>query len=347
MNAGQNSGSYEQYVGVDIGAEYSSVAVLRPGRETGAAAFSIEQTPHDLLVLQRRLLSAGCAAERTLVVMEATGNYWIRLATSLHQAGFAVSVINPSQAHHFAQALLQRAKTDAIDAQTLAELAVRLQPPLWNPAPEVYEELQQRLTERDSLLNIRQQLRNQRHALHQRTPVVAVVEERLLKLLETVQAQIDTIEREIDAILRHEPIWATSAHLLLSIKGVGPITAAWLLAATHNFTDCHSPEQLAAYAGLAPYPHQSGKSIRRREAIGHTGHARLRRSLYMATLSASRYNPAIKTFYDRLRQNGKPMKVARCAAARKLIHIAWAVVTKHTPFDPAYQQNRQILAQTP
>jgi transposase len=126
--------------------------------------------------------------------------------------------------------------------------------------------------------------------------------------------------------------------LLLSIKGVGAITAAWLLVATHNFTDCHAPEQLAAYAGLAPFPHQSGKSIRRREVIGHAGHAPLRRSLYMASLSASRYNSAIKAFYDRLRQNGKPIKVARCAAARKLIHIAWAVVTKQTPFDPASYQ---------
>ena len=125
---------------------------------------------------------------------------------------------------------------------------------------------------------------------------------------------------------------------------MGAITAAWLLVATHNFTDCQSPEQVAAYAGLVPYKRESG-TVRHRGRIGHTGHARLRRALYMATLSATRHNPAIKTFYDRLRAKGKPMKVARCAAARKLIHMAWAVVTKQTPYDPHHQQTRQIQLQ--
>ncbi len=108
MNARQDAGLYEQYVGVDIGSESSSVAVLYSSQTKGAEAFNIEPTPHDLQALQHRLLSTGCAAERTRVGMEATGNYWIRLAASLHQAGFAVSVINPAQAHHVAQALLQR-----------------------------------------------------------------------------------------------------------------------------------------------------------------------------------------------------------------------------------------------
>ncbi len=95
-----------------------------------------------------------------------------------------------------------------------------------------------------------------------------------------------------------------------------------------------------------PDPHQSGTSIHRRELIGHAGQARLRRTLYMAALSASRYNPAIQGFYDRLRAKGKPMKVARCAAARKLLHIAWAVVTKQTPFDPAHELHRLLALPT-
>jgi transposase len=136
------------------------------------------------------------------------------------------------------------------------------------------------------------------------------------------------------------------AQLLQSIKGIGAISAAWLLVATHNFTDCQTPKQVAAYAGVVPYKHESGTSIRRREQIGHAGHARLRRALYMATLSATRHNPAIKTFYDRLRAKGKPMKVARCAAARKLIHMAWAVVINQTPYDPDYESHRQIQPPT-
>ena len=87
-------------------------------------------------------------------------------------------------------------------------------------------------------------------------------------------------------------------------------------------------------------PRESGRSIRGRRAIGHDGNARLRTALYMATLSAARYNPAIRTFYQRLRAAGKPKKVARCAAARKLLHQAWALGSKLQRFDPGYQQQQ-------
>jgi transposase len=279
------------------------------------------------------------------VVLEATGTYWMRLANRLYQAGFAVSVINPVQAYHYARAWLQRAKTDELDAHLLASLAYQMQPDLWTPDPEVYEQLEQRLEERESLLHIRQQLRNQLHALRHRPTIIASVEARKHELLAAVQAQIDTIEHEIKTLMRQEHAWSITAQLLQDIQGIGMVTAAWLLVATHNFTTCSSPEQLVAYAGLAPYPRESGTSVRHRGQIGHAGHARLRHALYMATLSATRHNPAVKTFYDRLRAKGKPMKVARCAAARKLIHIAWAVAVKQTPYDPHYQSNRQIISQ--
>ena len=129
---------------------------------------------------------------------------------------------------------------------------------------------------------------------------------------------------------------AEAAARLQTITGVGLITTAWLLAATLNFTLCPTPEAATAYAGLAPHAHQSGTSVHKRPSIGHTGHARLRTVLYLASLSAAQHNPAIKPFYDRLRAAGKSPKVARCAAARKLLHIAWAVATKGQPFDPSY-----------
>src|SRR5438034_7728060 len=107
--------------------------------------------------------------------MEATGTYWMALATPLVQAGFAVAVINPAQAHAFAKALLKRAKTDVIDAQTLTQLAALLQPAPWTPPPAVYHELPQRLAQRDALRDLRQQVRNQQHALLQQPTVIAAV----------------------------------------------------------------------------------------------------------------------------------------------------------------------------
>ncbi len=336
--------SYTLYVGIDIAAATASVAVMTSD-QTINDVFTIEQTEPGITGLIAKLVATDHPVNQVQVVMEATGTYWMRLATRLYQTGFAVSVINPMQAYHYAQAWLQRAKTDELDAQMLAYLACQMQPDLWVPDPAVYEELEQRLVERESLLHIRQQLRNQLHALCHRPIVIVAVEERKRALLASVQTQIDAIEREIKILMRQEHAWSSSAQLLQDIQGIGMVTAAWLLVATHNFTTCSSPEQLVAYAGLAPYKRESGTSVRRRGQIGHAGHARLRHALYMATLSAARHNPAIKTFYDRLRAKGKPMKVARCAAARKLIHIAWAVVVKQTPYDPHYQSNRQIQLQ--
>jgi len=334
---------YHLFVGVDIAAHTFTTVWMAPAA-TPCRPVTLDQTPQGFAALQARLLAVGHAVADILVVMEATGSYWVALATTLAHAGFAVAVINPNQAHNFAKALLQRAKTDAIDARTLARLAATLHPAPWTPPPAIYTELQQRLAERDTLIGLRQQVRNQRHALVQLPVVVPAVRARMEELIATFDAQITAIEREITQILPQDAGWAASAALLMSIAGVGLLTAAWLLVTTLNFTIGATPEAVTAYAGLAPVPKESGTSVRGRGAIGHGGNKRLRTALYMATLSATRYNPLIKAFYDRLRAAGKPTKVARCAAARKLLHLAWAVVRKGQAFDPLYRQRHQSAA---
>lgn len=335
MTIAQAARTYELFVGVDISATTAEVSTQRPGAKASRSC-TIDQTPEGYSRLVRKLQAFGYAPSHVLVVMEATGSYWISLATRLVHEGFQVSVINPSQAHHFARALLKRAKTDAIDAQTLAQLAGVLQPEPWMPPPQIYYELQQRLAQRDDLLNLRQQVRNQLHALDQHPEVIKAVRVRMESLLSTFQAQIDEVEVEIAAALNQDSAWAAAAERLQSIKGIGWVTAAWTLVSTLNFTTCDTVDSLTAYAGLAPMPRQSGSSVWHRPSIGHSGNGRLRTAYYMASLTAARFNPVINTFYHRLREAGKPEKVARCAAARKLLHIAWAVVKKDQPFDPNY-----------
>ena len=335
MTIAQAARTYELFVGIDISATTAEVSTQRPGAKASRSC-TIDQTPEGYSRLVRKLQAFGYAPSQGLVVMEATGSYWISLATRLVHEGFRVSVINPSQAHHFAKALLKRAKTDAIDAQTLAQLASVLQPEPWMPPPQIYHELQQRLAQRDDLLNLRQQVRNQLHALDQHPEVIKTVRTRMESLLSTFQAQIDEVEIEIAAALNQDSAWAAAAERLQSIKGIGGVTAAWTLVSTLNFTTCDTVDSLTAYAGLAPMPRQSGSSVWHRPSIGHSGNGRLRTAYYMASLAAARFNPVINTFYHRLRKAGKPEKVARCAAARKLLHIAWAVVKKDQPFDPNY-----------
>lgn len=266
------------------------------------------------------------------------------LAVTFHAAGYAVSVINPVQAHHFAKAQLRRAKTDALDAHDLSRLAAVLRPPVWTPPPAIYHDAAQRapgqrLLVRDGLVTMRQQARNQQHALAQWPVVVPNAAAQLTagiagSPLGSIDGRIAALEGEIAAVLAASE-WAESLGYLTSAPGIGLLTAAWLLVSTLNFTRGGTPEAVAAYAGLAPVPRQSGTSVRGVARIGRGGNERLRTAAYLATLSAARFNPMIHDFYQRLRAAGKPVKVARCAAARKLLHLAWALVTKRQLFDPA------------
>src|SRR5919107_1912408 len=136
--------SYRLFGGIDVSARTFTLASLRNG-EPPARARTLDQTPSGFAELKHHFLALEPDPAAILVVMEATGTYWMHLALALIHAHIAVSVINPAQAHDFAKALLKRSKTDAIDAQTLAEFAARLQPERWSPPPQVYTELAQRL----------------------------------------------------------------------------------------------------------------------------------------------------------------------------------------------------------
>ena len=149
---------------------------------------------------------------------------------------FQVRVMNPAQAHHFAKALLQRAKTDAMDAHTLAQLALMLQPIPWTPPPPIYDELPQRLAQRDAVLDLQQQVRNQLHALDHLPEVIETVRQRFEQLLTTFATQLATVEAEILAVWQQDAAWATAAQRLQSIKGIGWVTAAWMLVTTLNLT---------------------------------------------------------------------------------------------------------------
>lgn len=342
---GVSSGAnYTLFVGIDVAAK-TLTAAFTDGTHPPARSLTYDQTAAGYRALQEQLQATGHTPQTTLVVMEATGTYWVTLAGTFVQAGYQVSVINAAQAHAFAKALLKRAKTDAIDAQTLALLAAKLQPEPWSPPPAVHTELQQRLIQRDALVTIRTELRNQHHALIQQPVVVASVRIRLEALIAHLDSEIVAVEQEIRVALTQDEQWAQAARRLQTITGIGMLTTAWILVATVNFTLCECAEQASAYAGLAPNPYQSGTSVRGRTSIGRGGNARLRRVLYLATLSAARYNPTIKAFYQRLREKGKPPKVARCAAARKLLHIAWAVVTKDQDYDPRFGLQRDTGGQ--
>jgi transposase len=334
---------YHLYVGVDIAAK-TFMATWARDPATTPKAVSFQQTEDGFTAFREQLGAAGVAPNATLVVMEATGSYWVALAIALHQAHYVVSVINPSQVALFARSLPRRGKTDALDAQLLLRFAAERQPAAWSPPEQVYHELRQHLVVRDGLLHMRTHAKNQRHALEQWPVQIASALLALDTVIAEFDAQLASLERDIAEVLR-DGAWASSARVLLTAPGIGLVTTAWLLVGTLNFTIAQSPEQLTAYVGLAPLERQSGTSLRGRAQIGHGGNGRLRTALYMATLAAARYNPSLRAFYQRLRAAGKPMKVARCATARKLLHLAWAMVKQQEPYRaPAPEPEEQLAA---
>jgi transposase len=328
---------YPLFVGADIAARSFTAAWGRPDAPSSRPV-RYDQTPAGFAAFQQALAAMGVAPAQTLIVMEATSTYWVQLANVLHTAGYAVSVVNPKQAHDFAKAVLQHAKTDPLDAKMLMALGAKLSPPRWTPPPAIYHALQQRLAWRDSLIHLRTQVQNQHHALLHEQVVVDAVATNQAALIADLTAQIQAVERELAEVIAIDDAWTASIVRLQSIPGVGLITATWLIVATANFTACASVEAATAYIGLAPHPWQSGSSVRGKPHIGHSGNARVRQALYMAAVSAVRCNPILRTFYARLKAAGKPTKVALCAVARKLLHWAWALVTKQQRFDPEYGQ---------
>jgi transposase len=323
-------------VGVDIAAK-TLTAVSTHTRAVYSRAKTFDQTPEGFRALLAWLAESGIPPPATLFVCEATGSYWITFAVSMHHAGATVSVINPYHAAEYANSLGRRSKTDPLDARMLAQLAWERRPAGWTPPPAIYHELRQRLMAREALLEMRQQARNQRHALLQWPVVVADVTLQFDHVIRTLSEQLAEVEAQLARVLAAGE-WAASALLVQSIPGIGMLSSAWLLVTTLNFTLCANASAATAYAGLDPLRRESGTSIRGQPTLGRGGNRHLRTTLYQATLSAARYNPLIKAFYERLRAAGKPTTVARCAAARKLLHLCWAVVTKGQAFDPAYGQ---------
>jgi transposase len=329
------------YVGADIAAEHIQID-WQDSRSQAGEQVSIAQQPSEFEPLVKRL-TRDTAAEAIHGIMEATGNYWMAFAEYLYQAGLHVSVLNPAQVKHFAQARLQRTKTDRTDAELLREYGRMMQPTDWQPPPSICQQLQQYLNRRDDLLQMQTAERNRLHALQRHPQVQADLLQEMQAHLQILHQRIQALEQIIQSLILSQHDWAEAVRRLRTLKGLGYLTIARILTSTHAFARCSTPDEAVAFAGLAPHAHESGQWKGKR-SVGGGGQAALRQALYMAALSASRYNPRLHAFYTQLLQRGKVPKVALCAVARKLLHMAWALVVKQRDFDPLWGHSSQLAS---
>ena len=298
------------FVGIDVSKDTLDIAI-RPTNEQ----FTIANSVGELAALSKRLQALSVAR----IVVEASGGYEVLLVTHLAAAGLPVVRVNPRQARHFAQATNQLAKTDRVDARLLAQLGEQLQPQL-RPLPSAEQQ------EFDALLTRRRQLVDMLVAEKNRRQQVA----HLKRLAKQIDAHIKWLEKRLqqsDKQLREtvekSPVWQVNDRLLQGVPGIGEVTARTLLAALPELGKL-SNKQIAALVGVAPYARESGGWRGARRIRG--GRAPVRAVLYMATVSATRYNPVIKAFYARLVQAGKKKKVALVACMRKLLTILNTII---------------------
>ena len=185
--------------------------------------------------------------------------------------------------------------------------------------------------------------RNRLHALKHNPHALPDMMKPLQTHIASLKQQIEALEQTIQSLLLNQHDWAEAFRRLRTIKGLGYLIMARILTSTHAFARYDTPEEAASFAGLAPHVRQSGK-WKGRSTSGAGGHAALRPAMYMTALSASRFNPRLHTFYTQLLQRGKLEKVALCAVARKLSHLAWALVVKQPDFDPHWGSQSQLAA---
>jgi transposase len=257
--------------------------------------------------------------------MEASGGLQNLPAALLARAGKSVAVVNPAQVRAFAKAVNQRAKTDAVDARLIAEFGLKLQPQP-RPLPEEDQALLAELLARRT--QIMQTLVAESNRLQ--TARFKAVQQSISRHIKWLEKQLATLDADMDERIKHSPIWRAHESFLTSVPGVGTGTARVILADLPELGKL-SGRQIASLAGVAPFARQSGKWEGKRFISG--GRARLRSGLYMAALTASRYNPTLKVFYQRLLQQGKPPKLALTAVLRKLLTILNALIRDQKPWN--------------
>jgi transposase len=263
-----------------------------------------------------------------LIVVEASGGWELPLVAELAAAGQPVAVVNPTRVRAFARSKGQLAKTDRLDAQVLAHFAQAIRPPVRPLRSQAHEHLVGLVTRRRQVVAMLTAEKNRRYTAR------ATLQTRLTAHIAWLETELADLEAELRHWIQADPTWRAQAVLLASVPGVGPVTATTLVAELPELGQ-RNRQEIAALVGVAPLNKDSGKKRGRRRVFG--GRAGVRRTLYMATLVATRCNPVIRTFYQRLLAAGKEKKVALTACMRKLLVILNAMLKTQQPW--RYQPN--------
>ena len=304
-------------VGLDVSKSEIVVATHPAG-----ALWTSDTTPAAIDQLIARLIEV----RPDVIVVEATGGYERAVVAAAVAAGLPIAIVNPRQVRAFAKAVGQLAKTDAIDAALLALFGARVRPAV-RPLPDAETQALAALLARRRQLQ--DMLVSERQRLEQAT--MTKVRRDLRQHIRWLERRVDDVDEDIDGAIKRSPVWRVKDDLLQSVPGIGPTVARTLLAELPELGQLDR-RAIAALVGVAPFNRDSGRTRGRRYIRG--GRASLRASLYMGALVAARHNPVLRTYYQRLRDAGKPSKVALVAVMRKLLTIVNAMMKHQLKWQP-------------
>ncbi|MGO9567607.1 MAG: IS110 family transposase [Desulfomonilaceae bacterium] len=302
------------------------------------ASIDISKDQLDVCVLPRRthtivkndaqglasLINSLQQESPTVIVMEPTGGYEITVAAELGLAGLPVAIVNAGQVRDSAKGIGKLAETDAIDAYVLARFAQTVRP---KPKPlptEDENQIKELVTRRRQLVDL---LASEKNRLHRARS--SRVRHSIQTVISALDQEIQDIDKDIDDLIKKSPLWRETEEILETFTGVGSITARMLMAKLPELGHANRHE-ISRLVGLAPLNKDSGKMRGKRMISG--GRSDVRKTLYMAALTATMRNPVIKSFYRRLIEAGKPFKVAIVACMRKILVIMNSMIKKKQPF---------------
>jgi transposase len=303
----------ETFIGIDVSKQQLEVAAYQSDYQ-----FRCANKVSAFGALVAELISWRPA----LIVLEATGGLETRVVNTLQGAGLPVVVVNPRQVRDFARALGQLAKTDRLDARLLAHFAAAIKPPLRPLKAKEQQELDALTGRRRQLVEILADEKNRRAAAATDT-----VRDQIKEHIDWLEDCIAELDKQIKMLLQTSPRWQVKDQILQSVPGIGPVASFSMLADLPEL-GLLNRQQISKLVGVAPLNRDSGQQRGTRHIYG--GRARLRRVLYMAALTASRHNPRLKAFYQKLRANHKPFKVAITACMRKLLAIINVMIRDNT-----------------
>jgi transposase len=315
------------FVGIDVAAKTVDVVVRKQDRNQPVQTFAQDHQGRS------RLVARLVALKPSLIVLEATGVYYLDLAQALHQAGLPVAVINPRSFHHFARLKMATSKTDCLDAALLAEYAQRMAPRRWTPPDAERMALRDIGRQINRLVGVRTQAKNRLHALQakQSTPGLLVADEQ--EGIATLDRRIERLRAAALALVQAHELMAAELRCLTAATGVSAVSALSILGEIGVLPEHLKAAQVSRFAGLDVRLNQSGTSLNRPGRLSKAGNAYLRSALFMPAMAAVRHDPHAKAFYDALVSRGKKRIQAICAVMRKYLTGLWACLRTQTPFD--------------